>query len=165
MTASAYAEFFRRGAHGSASALNYARHLIKRSSLMGLFLCLMLLLGAPLLPLILGHSFENSVEALRWLAVIPLLRSIHLFLGDALSSSGYNGRRTIVQVIVAVTNVAVNFFLIANWSWRGAAWASILCDTLLLLGFVFVFRLIKRPAQPSLPNIVLRFSSPVATED
>ncbi len=139
MTASSYAEFFRRGAAGPAHAMDYAKQLIKKSALFGIAIFVALMLAAPALPLVLGRTFEDSIEALRWLALIPLMRSIHLFLGDVLSGCGLNGSRTLVQVVVAVVNIGMNFILIRRWSWRGAAWSSLLCDALLLIGFGLAF--------------------------
>jgi O-antigen/teichoic acid export membrane protein len=145
MTASAYAEFFRRGAGGPASALAYAKKLSKRAAIFAVSIYIVLTISAPVLPLVLGSSFRDSAEALRWLAVIPLLRAVHLFLGDALSGCGHNRSRISVQVIVAITNIGLNFVFIKQWSWRGAAWTSIMCDALLLLGFAFAFAVISRP--------------------
>jgi O-antigen/teichoic acid export membrane protein len=149
MTASAYAESFRRGADGPASALAYARQLIRHAALFGVAIWLALSVSAPLLPLLLGSSFRDSVEALRWLAVIPLLRSVHLFLGDALSGCGSSGLRTIIQVMVAAVNIGLNFIFITQWSWRGAAWTSIMCDALLLVGFAVGFAIIDRSRTPA----------------
>jgi O-antigen/teichoic acid export membrane protein len=135
MTASAYAEFFRRGRDGPQATSRYAYKLIKRASLFGAGIFVGSLMAAPLLPLILGKSFGNSVEALRWLAVLPLIRCGHFFLGDALSGAGLNATRTIIQIVVAITNVMLNLYFIHYWSWRGAAWTSIMCDGLLVVGF------------------------------
>jgi O-antigen/teichoic acid export membrane protein len=109
--------------------------LVKRSASFGLAVFLCLFIGAPILPHVLGNSFHSSVEAMRWLAVIPLLRCVHVFLGDALSGAGYQGTRTSVQVGIGVLNIVLNIYFIARWSWRGAAWTSVMCDGLLLLGF------------------------------
>jgi O-antigen/teichoic acid export membrane protein len=149
MTACSYAEFFRRGANGPAIVLAYARKLSKRAALFGVVIYVVLTVSAPALALVLGSSFRDSVEALRWLAVIPLLRAFHLFLGDALSGCGHNGSRIAVQVIVAVTNIGLNLFFIQRWGWRGAAWSSIMCDSLLLCGFALAFAVINRSARPS----------------
>ena len=147
MTASAYAEFFRKGLQGPKATSDYAYRLIKRASVFGGGLFLGALVFAPVLPLILGSKFSNSVEALRWLAILPLLRCGHYFLGDALTGAGYNATRTIIQVAVAVVNVALNFYFIAHWSWRGAAWTSILCDGLLAAGFALALAMIQRWAK------------------
>ena len=144
MTASAYAEFFRRGLQGPKATSDYAYKLIKRASLFGIALFIGALVCAPVLPLILGKSFSHSVEALRWLAILPLLRCGHYFLGDAITGAGFNATRTIIQVGVALLNVGVNFYFIPHWSWRGAAWSSILCDAVLAISFASALAIIKR---------------------
>jgi O-antigen/teichoic acid export membrane protein len=135
MTSSTFAETFRRGAKGIGCAEEYAYSLIKRAAWIGLALTIIFFAGAPLLPHVVGKSFSRSVEALRWLALLPLLRSGHYFLGDALSAAGLNATRTAIQVAVAVINIGLNVYFIRHWSWRGAAWTSLMCDGLLVLGF------------------------------
>jgi O-antigen/teichoic acid export membrane protein len=147
MTAAAYPEFFRRGHHGPKVAQEYAWKLIRKSTFFGAFVFVGLFLGAPILPHVLGNSFRASVEATRWLAVIPLLRSVHLFLGDALSGSGYQGVRTSVQLGVGILNVFGNLYFIAHWTWRGAAWTSVMCDGLLVIGFLLASKWARRDAE------------------
>jgi O-antigen/teichoic acid export membrane protein len=60
-----------------------------------------------------------------------LLKSVHYFAADTLTGAGYQGRRTVAQVIVAAVNIGINIPLIAHASWRGAAWSSIASDGLL----------------------------------
>jgi O-antigen/teichoic acid export membrane protein len=76
------------------------------------------------------------VEAVRWLALIPLLRCIHSFLADALSGAGLQRTRTGVQVVVALVNIALNLMILPRYSWRGAAWTSLGCDGLLVAVFL-----------------------------
>jgi O-antigen/teichoic acid export membrane protein len=87
-----------------------------------------LYLLAPVFPLVIGKEFARTVEALRWLAVLPLLKTIHYFLSDAVTGAGYQSLRTAAQVSVAGLNVFLNFWLIPVYSWRGAAWASLASD-------------------------------------
>lgn len=141
MTSSTYAESFRRGANGIDAAEDYAFSLIRKAVWIGLALSVGLFLGAPLLPYMIGKKFLRSVEALRWLALLPLLRSGHYFLGDALSAANFNATRTIIQIVVAVINVGLNIYFIHHWSWRGAAWTSLMCDGLLVVGFGVVLRI------------------------
>jgi O-antigen/teichoic acid export membrane protein len=135
MTAAAYPEFFRIGQRGPKATREYAWKLIKRATIFGSAVFVGLFLGAPILPHVLGNSFRSSVEATRWLAIIPLLRCVHLFLGDALSGAGRQGIRTGVQVGAGILNVVLNIYFISRWGWRGAAWTSLMCDFLLLVGF------------------------------
>ena len=144
MTSSAYAEFFRQGVKGPKATSAYAYRLIKRAAPFGAILFVGSMVGAPIVTLILGKDFRNSVEALRWLAILPLMRCGHYFLGDALSGAGLNATRTIIQVIVAATNVGLNVYFIRHWTWRGAAWTSILCDGLLVVGFATALAIVQR---------------------
>jgi O-antigen/teichoic acid export membrane protein len=144
MSSSAYPEFFRLGVNGPQTTYNYAKKLIRHAAPLGLAIFVGLFLGAPILPLVLGKSFAHSVEAVRWLAILPLIRCGHVFLGDALSGAGFQGVRTLAQVFVAVVNIALNIYFIRHWTWRGAAWTSIMCDALLALSFAAVLIVVKR---------------------
>ncbi len=131
--AAAYPRFFQHGAHGARAGLALARRLLPMAMGYASVAGVLLFLLAPILPRVLGASFEASVEATRWLAILPLLKSVHYFAADTLTGAGYQGRRTIAQVAVAVFNVLVNIPLIAVASWRGAAWSSIASDGLLAI--------------------------------
>ena len=43
---------------------------------------------APLIPLLVGRGFAESVSALRWLCLIPVFRSIHGATGSVLTGAG-----------------------------------------------------------------------------
>jgi O-antigen/teichoic acid export membrane protein len=134
ITLAASPEFFRRGRRGPKAAEEYAWKLIKHTAPLGFAIFLCLFIGAPILPHVLGSSFQSSVEATRWLAIIPFLRCIHVFLAGPLAGAGYQGTRASVQVGVGIINVLLNIYFISRWSWRGAAWTSVMCDSLLLIG-------------------------------
>jgi O-antigen/teichoic acid export membrane protein len=96
------------------------------------------------LPHLLGAEYKDASSALRWLAVLPVLRSVHLFLADALTGAGYQRMRSIIQAVVAMVNVLINMWIIPLYSWRGAAWSSIACDALLALALgTAAFHLVK----------------------
>jgi O-antigen/teichoic acid export membrane protein len=124
----AYSNFFRSGQHGIASSYAFAKRLLPRMIGFAVLAFLGLYLLAPLFPLVIGKDFARTVEALRWLALLPLLKTIHYFLSDALTGAGYQGVRAGAQVFVAVLNVGLNLWLIPAYSWRGAAWSSLACD-------------------------------------
>jgi O-antigen/teichoic acid export membrane protein len=112
-----------------------------------LLACGGLFLFAPLFPLIIGKDFARTVEALRWLAILPVLKSIHYFFADALTGAGYQGVRAAAQIFVALTNVGLNFWLIPAYSWRGAAWSSVACDGLLAVSLYVALRIVMRRSQ------------------
>jgi O-antigen/teichoic acid export membrane protein len=134
LLAAAYARFFEHGAAGMGAALGFARRLVPLAAAYAAAAGLALYLVAPLLPLVLGDEFTETVQAVRWLAVIPLLRALHCFAADALTGADRQGIRSAIQVAVAVVCVGLNLWLIPLYSWRGAAGASIACDALLVVG-------------------------------
>ena len=141
----AYPNFFRAGDAGISAALNYAKPLLLRALAYAFGICAILLISANLVPHILGSDYAPTAEALRWLAVLPVFKSLHYFLSDTLTGSGYQAVRTSIQATVAVFNVLINLWLIPAYSWRGAAWSSIASDGLLLCGVgLAVFILSRR---------------------
>jgi O-antigen/teichoic acid export membrane protein len=137
LAAAAYPRFFRKGVGGMAATSPYALSLIAKTTLYGLLASAGLWLLAPALPQVLGSSYEAVVPAVRWLALIPLLRCIHSFLADALSGAGLQPVRTSIQASVAVINIVANLLVLPRYSWRGAAWTSVGCDGLLVVVFWF----------------------------
>jgi O-antigen/teichoic acid export membrane protein len=107
------------------------RRLLSPSAGYSLLAFLCLFFCAPIVQYILGSQYARTVEAIRWLALLPLLKTIHYFVADSLTGAGYQGLRTLVQICVAVVNVLLNLWLIPNHSWRGAAWSSLASDGLL----------------------------------
>jgi O-antigen/teichoic acid export membrane protein len=127
----AYPRFFRHGAKGIDVSLSFSVRLIRPTAVYSLVAAAAMLAGAPLLPRILGPQFAATAEALRWLSLLPLLKSLHYFMGEALTGAGYQGLRTIMHVAVAVFNVLINLWIIPSYGWRGAAWSSLASDGLL----------------------------------
>jgi len=115
-----------------------------------------LLAGAGVVPLVLGREYRLTSEALRWLAVLPLLKAVHSFLADVLTGAGYQALRTAISVGVAVFNVGINMWIIPAYSWRGAAWSSIASDALLLSAFATAaFALFRRSQHRAGPTKVI----------
>ena len=118
--------------------MRHSRRLLVRIIPYSLFASVALLLGAPLVPHILGHQYADITEALRWLALLPVLKTLHYFIADALTGAGHQGTRTLIQIGVAAFNVLINLWLIPAYGWRGAAWSSIASDGLLALTLMVV---------------------------
>jgi O-antigen/teichoic acid export membrane protein len=125
--------FFSTGVKGLRSTLVFARRIIGPALGYSALATIALIVGAPYLPYVLGHSYAKSSEALQWLAPILMLRVVHQILGDALTGADLQKVRTIIMIGVALFNVVINFWLIPLYSWRGAAWASLLSDGALAL--------------------------------
>ena len=93
------------------------------------------------------------MPALRWLALIPFLRCIHMFLGILLSGAGLQRRRTGVQVVVALISIGLNIVILPRYSWRGAAWTSLGCDGLLVVAFWFTALIVAAARNFNLPTL------------
>ena len=143
----AYPGYFRHGKGEAQATYKYAKQLMPRPIGFSLLAFVGLLAGAPLVPKILGSDYSRTVEALRWLAILPLLKTVHYFFADALSGAGYQGLRMCLQIVVAVFNVLVNLWVIPAYAWRGAAWSSLASDGFLaLLMWIAITALQRRPA-------------------
>jgi O-antigen/teichoic acid export membrane protein len=68
------------------------------------------------------------------------MRCAHWFLADALSGANAQSIRTAVQVAVAILNIGLNLLILPRWSWRGAAWTSLISDAVLLGAVYMVVR-------------------------
>lgn len=120
--------FFREGERGIHHALPLANRLLKRTIPYGLVCAAALFAGSWLLPYIFGPSFQGSIEVLRWLCLLPLIRGLHYAWGTTITGSTSQWYRTMTQLGAACLNLMLNFFLIPRWSWHGAAAASLLTD-------------------------------------
>jgi O-antigen/teichoic acid export membrane protein len=128
-----YARFFQHGASGVRATTRFARRLSSLGVAYGLLGGGALYLIAPIIPVILGREYGGAVSAIRWLAVLPLLKAIHYFGANALTGAGHQGLRTAIQLGIALVNVLLCLWLIPLYSWQGAAAASIASDGLLAL--------------------------------
>ncbi len=133
LASAAYPHFFRKGVDGMESTHAYATRQIKRACLYSAALFIVLWLSAPLLPIVLGPKYVQTALALRWLAFLPVLRSVHVFLADSLSGAGFQSLRCAIQVAVALVNVALNLLILPTYGWIGAAWTSLASDGLLVV--------------------------------
>jgi O-antigen/teichoic acid export membrane protein len=125
MLNAAYARFFRRGEAGIAGSRALAERLLPPAAAYGALASLALFFTAPLVPVLLGPSYAESVGALRWLAVLPAIQVWYYLAGDTLTGSGYQKLRCALQAGAAALNVLLNLWLIPRYSWQGAAWATL----------------------------------------
>lgn len=129
-----YAKFFQQGAKGIQGSLQFAKRLLPIAGTYGALASVGLYLIAPIVPYVLGDEYTEAVNALRWLSPLIFLKSMHYFAADTLASSGFQGFRSVMQVLIAFFNGIANLWLIPLYSWKGAAWSSIVSDSLLMFG-------------------------------
>jgi O-antigen/teichoic acid export membrane protein len=140
----AYPGFFRTGADGLQASMKYGQGLLRRILPYSLFTFAALMIAAPIVPHILGRDYARVTEALRWLALLPLLKTGHYFIADSLTGAGHQGLRTAIQTAVAVFNILINLWVIPLYGWRGAACSSLASDGLLLLGLWLAATYLRR---------------------
>jgi O-antigen/teichoic acid export membrane protein len=128
MEAAAEPRLFQLGATSLRQATIFGRRLLKRSVLVSAATAVAMFVLAPLIPLLVGRGFAESVSALRWLCLIPVFRSIHGATGSVLTGAGLQRYRSVTQIIAAVGNFILNLWLIPTHGWLGAAWASLVTD-------------------------------------
>lgn len=129
----AYARFFQHGAQGIGGSVRYARRLLPVGLASAFLPAILLFLSAPLIPQLLGEDYASAVDAIRWLAFLPVLKAGNYFAADALTGAGKQGVRSAIQIAVAAVNVLLNIWLIPEYSWRGTAIASLVSDALLTM--------------------------------
>lgn len=140
LAAAVYPEFFRRGIRGVTSTFDFARRILRRTVIYGAGTAIALFLAAGLVPFIMGRGYAESTVALRWLCLLPVIKSVHAFLTDTLTGANYQWQRSSAQIAVAVFNILINLWIIRAYAWRGAAWSSLLTDSL----FAFLLYMIIR---------------------
>ena len=133
ISGAAFPRFFKKGVGGIQNTAAYATRLIGRTIPIAIVSTIAMLLAAPLIPRLLGHGFDESVMALRWLCVLPVFRTLHSCAADALTGAGHQKLRLRNQMEVAVFNFVTNLYLIPHFGWRGAAWSSLATDGLLVI--------------------------------
>ncbi len=87
-------------------------------------------LVAPLLPIVLGDEFDESVTIVRWLSPIVLLRAVGSCSINGLMGLGKVTLRTILLAINAAMAMALYIALIPSMGWQGAAIGTLVGEVL-----------------------------------
>jgi O-antigen/teichoic acid export membrane protein len=125
---------------GITASTELALKLMRRTIPLGILLTIGTFLVSPLITLLVGPGYRESVSALRWLALLPAFRSFHQMTGSAMTGSGFQRFRTGSQLGAALLNFGLNLFLIPAHGWLGAAWASLVTDGALCLANAALLR-------------------------
>lgn len=144
----AYRKFFQEGSSGITGSFNFAKRLLPMALAYGIIAPAIVIVFAPFIPYILGDEYYSSIEALRWLAPLLFLKTIHYFAADTLTGAGFQKIRSLCQISVAVFNALANLWLIPLFSWKGAIWSSLASDGILMIAlWSTVFILCKQKYQ------------------
>ncbi|BAZ43842.1 polysaccharide biosynthesis family protein [Chondrocystis sp. NIES-4102] len=138
----AFRKFFQQGASGIKGSLQLCKKILPLSVGYSLLAVLGLIICAPLLPIILGSEYQESVRALLWLSPTIVIKTIHFFAADALTGANYQSTRGTAQVLVAVINGVLNYWLIPIYGLYGAIWATLASEFLLMIflwSFIYIY--------------------------
>ena len=92
LLAATYPGFFRAGVDGMRGSLRYGRPFVVASVAYGAVASVGVVVTAPLVPWLLGESYRASTDAVRWLALLPFLKSAHYVIADTLTGAGLQAR-------------------------------------------------------------------------
>lgn len=144
-----YPQFFRHGRRGIRASTRYARRWLPLASGYCLLVALLLLVGAPLLARILGPGYAQTATVLRYLAVLPLLKTVQYLFADALTGADHQPLRVGLQAFAALLNVALNLAWVPRYGWGGAVRATLVSDgALALLLVAAALKLGRKEAAP-----------------
>ncbi|WNZ47624.1 oligosaccharide flippase family protein [Leptolyngbya boryana CZ1] len=128
-----FSKFFKHGADGIVESFRFAKRTLPVAMMLGGSSSIALLIISGAIPFFLGQGYATSVEVIQWLAVMPLIKSVHYIGGDALMGANLHGTRSMIQIGIAVLNFLLNLWVIPLYSWQGAAVVSLISDSLLAL--------------------------------
>lgn len=126
-----FRKFFQQGAFGIKGSFALCKRLLPMSLGYSLVAIIGLVVCAPLIPILLGAEYQDSAWALMWLSPAIFFKTMHFFAADTLTGANYQSVRSTAQVLVAIVNGLLNFWLIPIYSWHGAIWATIVSEFLL----------------------------------
>ena len=143
-----YARFF--AASGPREAIGLAKRLSAVSLVFNTVSAIVTILAASFVTGLLGNSYSEATEVLRWIAFVPLLSAWQLFAGNALSGIGHHRTRLYQTMSSAVLNIVLNIILIPSLSWRGSAIATIITELyLVVVHWRTLWRLASREEPPA----------------
>jgi O-antigen/teichoic acid export membrane protein len=149
----AYTRFFKQGMGGIKATFAFAKSLLPAAIIYAVFIVVAYQVFAPFIPIIFGKEYEEAIDALRWLAPLPAIGVFQILAADTLTGAGLQKVRSLIQAGAAVLNISLNFWLIPDHSWEGAAWATLTSDTLrAIFLWLFVFSLIRKHSDGQVIN-------------
>lgn len=150
LQAAVSARLFEAGSKGLGAVLRLVPALVPPALIAAGAASLALFLAAPWVPLLLGEDFVGVVSALRWLAVLPLLRTLSLFAMQLLTAADYQRARVLLEWSAVATTIGLNLALIPVLDWRGAAIAVVTTyGALAMAGWGCIVVLARREAAES----------------
>jgi O-antigen/teichoic acid export membrane protein len=143
-----FARFFIKGADGLNASRKFACKLFPVFFLYSVLAVLFLILFSRYIPLLFGNSYKEAENIIMILSPVIVFRAVHSLGADTLTGAGMQGKRSIIQVMVAILNTVMCLMLIPMYGWLGAAWASLVSDGILAFLIWIIIFSSSQPGQP-----------------
>jgi O-antigen/teichoic acid export membrane protein len=115
---------------------NYAKFVLSSGIVIGVIL---LFFSERIVLLVFGEGYLASSLPLSILAVNAIVISFNVFLGNPMMAWGKQKEYAIAISFGALTNIILNIILIPNYSYRGAAVATVLSEIAVFIGLFYLF--------------------------
>lgn len=99
-----------------------------------------LILGTEIIRTIYGREFDGAITAFRVLALTIPIRMLSHTLGMALAAVDRQTQRMWIVAVAALSNVALNLYVIPRWSFLGAAVVTVVTEAGLFLAYAALLR-------------------------
>lgn len=109
---------------------------LKVMSLLGMLITIPLYhMSNLIIELLLGEKWISVTLPLKILSLLLVFQSISFPLADALTSKGFQTRRTFIQILTVILGGILYYFLSLQFHIQGAAYAAIIIEIFSILGF------------------------------
>ncbi len=119
-----------------------AKQTAKRTILLlfgiGIVLMLFFLIGAPLFGLILGDTYQPTVEIIRILSMVLLFKCVSFAMAAIMIATDKQTKRPVVQFVAAGTNILLNLAIVNILGVSGVAGVYVVTEIILLAGYSWV---------------------------
>jgi len=140
-----YPQFFKLGNVGIKATISLAAKIISILIIYSLLAVILLMVLFKYIISLLGEQYKGIGDILKWIIVIPILRSIHYPIADAITGSGYQKYRSFVQIFIAIGNALFTIIFIIYFNQTYVIGVSVISDValMLLLGAFYLFLIVR----------------------
>lgn len=104
----------------------------------------LVVLGPWVIPLVFGEEYRRVVTILMVLALCPPIRFLSTAMGSALLTDNNMRFRVYAMAFATLAAIVGNVLLIPAYAEMGAAWATVIAETILLIGTYYGVRRFTR---------------------
>jgi O-antigen/teichoic acid export membrane protein len=139
------ARVFRKGHEGGlAGTLGALRQVVMIAWAYCLLIAIGIYAAAPIVPWLLGDSYQLSTEILQWFSLLPFLLVVHWAGSEALSGADAQRRLSLLHALTAAMALLLNVLLVPHYGWRGAVMAVYGSQGFLVAGLLLTIVLLRR---------------------